>query len=75
MKTSINITINIDYSANYTIDLFDLKGVNLKTVFNGNLGLGDSNINYSIDYVSSGIYIIRITADNGLIKNIKFIKK
>jgi hypothetical protein len=71
----LNITLNIDYSANYTIDLFDLKGVNIKTVFNGNLGLGDSNINYSIGYLSSGMYIIRITADNGLIKNIKFIKK
>ena len=72
---SLNITLNIDYSAKYTIDLFDLKGVNLKTIFSGNLGLGDININYRTDNLSSGVYIIKIISNNGINKMIKFIKR
>ena len=72
---SLNITLNIDYSAKYTIDLFDLKGVNLKTIFSGNLGLGDININYRTDNLSSGVYIIKIISNKGINKMIKFIKR
>jgi len=71
----LNITLNIDYSSDYTIDIFDIKGVYLDTIFNGNLDLGDRNINYFIDNFSSGIYIIKIKTTNGFSKNIKFIKK
>ena len=75
VENSLNITLNIDYSAKYTINLFDLKGVNLKTIFNGNLDLGDSNINYHVENLSSGIYIIKISSNNGINKMIKFIKR
>ena len=75
VENSLNITLNIDYSANYTIDLFDLKGVNLKTIFNGTLDLGDSNINYRTGNLSSGIYLIKISSNNGIDKIIKFIKE
>jgi len=75
VENSLNITLNIDYSAKYTIDLFDLKGVNLKTIFSGNLGLGDININYRTDNLSSGVYIIKIISNNGINKMIKFIKR
>ena len=75
VENSLNITLNIDYSANYTIDLFDLKGVNLKRIFRGNLDLGDSNINYRTGSLSSGIYIIKISSNNGIDKIIKFIKE
>ena len=60
VENTLNITINIDYSANYTIDLYDLKGVNLKQIFSGNLDLGDSNINYHIEDLSSGVYILSL---------------
>ena len=75
VENSLNITLNIDYSAKYTIDLFDLKGVNLKTIFSGNLGLGDININYRTDNLSSGVYIIKIISNKGINKMIKFIKR
>ena len=75
VENSLNITLNIDYSANYSIDLFDLKGVNLKTIFNGTLGLGHININYRTGSLSSGIYLIKISSNNGIDKIIKFIMK
>jgi len=75
VENSLNITLNINYSANYKIELYDLKGVNLKKIFSGNLGLGDSNINYRTGNLSSGIYIIKISSDIGIYKMIKFIKK
>ena len=75
VENSLNITLNIDYSTTYSIDLFDLKGVNLKTIFNGNLGLGDININYQTGNLSAGIYLIKISSSDGIYKIIKFIKK
>jgi len=75
VENSLNITLNIDYSTTYSIDLFDLKGVNLKTIFNGNLGLGDININYQTGNLSAGIYLIKISSNDGIYKIIKFIKK
>ena len=75
VENTLNITLNINYSANYLIELFDLKGVNLKQIFRGNLELGDSNINYRTDNLSSGIYLVKITSDNGINKMIKFIKR
>ena len=60
---------------NYTIELYDLKGVNLKEIFRGNLDLGDSNINYHTENLSSGVYIIKISSNNGINKMIKFIKR
>jgi hypothetical protein len=72
---SLNITLNIKYLDNYTIELYDLKGVNLKKIFRGTLDLGDSNIFYSTDNLSSGVYLIKISSDSGNNKMMKFIKK
>ena len=49
--------------------------MNLKTIFNGTLDLGDSNINYRTGNLSSGIYLIKISSNNGIDKIIKFIKE
>jgi hypothetical protein len=49
--------------------------VNLKTIFNGNLGLGDINIDYQTGNLSAGIYLIKISSSDGIYKIIKFIKK
>jgi hypothetical protein len=49
--------------------------VNLKEIFRGTLDLGDSNIFYSTDNLSSGIYLIKISSDSGNNKMMKFIKK
>jgi hypothetical protein len=72
---SLNITLNIKYLDNYTIELYDLKGVNLKEIFRGTLDLGDSNIFYSTNNLSSGVYLIKISSDSGNNKMMKFIKK
>ena len=72
---SLNITLNIKYLDNYTIELYDLKGVNLKEIFRGTLDLGDSNIFYGTDNLSSGVYLIKISSDSGNNKMMKFIKK
>ena len=60
---------------NYTIELYDLKGVNLKRIFRGNLDLGDSNLFYNTDNLSSGVYLIKISSDNGINRIMKFIKR
>jgi hypothetical protein len=60
---------------NYSIDLYDLKGVILKKIFRGTLDLGDSNIYHSTENLSSGVYLIKISSDNGINKIIKFIKR
>ena len=75
VENTLNITLNIDYLDNYTIELYDLKGVNLKEIFRGNLDLGDSNLFYNTDNLSSGVYLIKISSDNGINKIMKFIKR
>jgi hypothetical protein len=75
VENTLNITLNIKYLDNYTIELYDLKGVNLKEIFRGTLDLGDSNIFYSTDNLSSGVYLIKISSDSGNNKMMKFIKK
>jgi hypothetical protein len=75
VEIALNITLNIKYLDNYTIELYDLKGVNLKEIFRGTLDLGDSNIFYSTDNLSSGVYLIKISSDSGNNKMMKFIKK
>ena len=75
VENSLNITLNIKYSDNYTIELYDLKGVNLNEIFRGTLDLGDSNIFYSTDNLSSGVYLIKISSESGNDKIMKFIKK
>ena len=75
VENTLNITLNIDYLDNYTIELYDLKGVNLKEIFRGNLDLGDSNLFYNTENLSSGVYIIKISSNNGINKMIKFIKR
>jgi hypothetical protein len=49
--------------------------VNLKKIFRGTLDLGDSNIYHSTENLSSGVYLIKISSDNGINKIIKFIKR
>ena len=45
------------------------------TIFKNDLSLGSHNINTNVDYLSSGIYFVKISGANGQNKNIKFIKK
>jgi hypothetical protein len=75
VENTLNITLNINYLDNYTIELYDLKGVNLKEIFRGNLDLGDSNLFYNTDNLSAGVYLIKISSDNGINKIMKFIKR
>ena len=72
---NLNITLNIDYITNYTIDIYDIRGVKIHSIFKNDLSLGSHNINTNVDYLSSGIYFVKISGANGQNKNIKFIKK
>jgi hypothetical protein len=72
---NLNITLNIDYITNYTIDIYDIRGVKIHSIYKNDLRLGSNNINTNVDYLSSGIYFVKISGANGQNKNIKFIKK
>ena len=72
---NLNITLNIDYITNYTIDIYDIRGVKIHSIYKNDLRLGSHNINTNVDYLSSGIYFVKISGANGQNKNIKFIKK
>ena len=72
---NLNITLNIDYITNYTIDIYDIRGVKIHSIYKNDLRLGSHNINTNVNYLSSGIYFVKISGANGQNKNIKFIKK
>ena len=56
------------------ISLYDLRGRNIKSIFNGKLNPGTFNFSQNFQNISSGVYILKISNSNGYSKSKKVIK-
>jgi len=69
----INISLTLTQSENTTINILDLTGKVIKTIYVGELD-GTKNLSVSLDGMASGIYFIElVNADGRQVK--KFVKK
>ncbi|HLP55597.1 MAG TPA: T9SS type A sorting domain-containing protein [Fluviicola sp.] len=62
--------VNLDRTADVTIELVDLSGKVVMTVFEGNMEAGSTNVNCSSSSLNAGLYTAVIRA-NGFMKTIK----
>lgn len=63
----LNINIDIEQSADYSIELLDLAGRQIQSVFNGDLSQGSYQFNIKKGSLQSGTYLIRISTEQGSI--------
>lgn len=53
-------------SSNVKVQLFDITGREIQTIFNGNLGQGEQNISWNVNNkFGAGTYFVRVNSDNG----------
>jgi hypothetical protein len=69
-----NITFNLNNSSDVSIQIFDLQGKLVKTVYNNTkLYVGEHNVNFNISDLQLGTYIVLLNT-NSERKVVKFIK-
>ena len=56
------------------ITLHDLRGRNIKSIFNGKLNPGTFNFSQNFQNISSGVYILNISTSSGYSKSKKVVK-
>ena len=56
------------------ISLHDLRGRNIKSIFNGKLNPGTFNFSQNFQNISSGVYILKISTSSGYSKSKKVVK-
>ena len=56
------------------ITLHDLRGRNIKSIFNGKLNPGTFNFSQNFQNISSGVYILKISTSSGYSKSKKVVK-
>ena len=56
------------------ISLYDLRGRNIWSIYNGNLNPGTFNFSENFQNISSGVYILKISTSSGYSKSKKVIK-
>ena len=61
-NTSSTISYSLESSSDVKIELFNLVGANVKSVFAGNQNAGEQRINIDCSDLHSGIYFVKMTA-------------
>lgn len=73
-QNSGTLTLVSENDTYITIELFDMGGQKRATVFEGQSGNSSFDINIDMSTYAKGIYMLRITGDNGF-KVMKFVKE
>jgi hypothetical protein len=68
------LAIETDKESNCTVDLYDLMGQFIKTVYKGRTFIGKTDIIHNLDNLSSGLYIYVTKLDDNIIST-KFVKE
>lgn len=63
----LNINLDIENASDYAIELIDLAGRQIQSIFNGDLGQGSYQFNVKKGSLQSGTYLIRISTEKGSI--------
>jgi PKD repeat protein len=62
---NFSIDFSLVNSGNVKIDLMDIKGSTIKSLLEENTNAGEFNLNYNLNYLSRGVYFIKMTV-NGM---------
>ncbi len=72
---SLNIECYIPEESNYSLQLYSIQGILLKTVYTGNLKAGVAKFNINGSNMPAGVYICRLTSGKKIInKQITLVK-
>lgn len=68
------LNVNLKNAGNYTVEVFDVLGNKVNTLFNGNLQASAHSFdwngtNYAGSSVEAGVYIFRVSAENFVLTN------
>ena len=58
-NTTNTISVNVEKDADITIDVIGITGRKIKTIFDGRIKSGNTNLSWNVTNLSSGIYYIR----------------
>ncbi|MCY7421226.1 MAG: Ig-like domain-containing protein [Chitinophagaceae bacterium] len=73
--SSLNLECYIPEESNYSLQLFTVQGMLLKTIFTGNLKAGIARFNFNASNMSAGVYICRLISGKKIInKQITLVK-
>ncbi len=69
VKDLVHIALKLHYNTQLKIEIFNIKGQKIKTLYNEKCKSGDKLViwdtkDYTDNYVSSGIYFYKVTSDN-----------
>ena len=67
------LEFNLQSSEEMRVSIYNLNGVHLTDVFNGNLGAGKHNLNIRISGFAAGSYIVRMQTASGFVSTRKMI--
>jgi murein DD-endopeptidase MepM/ murein hydrolase activator NlpD len=64
IKNNFNLLMYSSTNSNLNVDLIDVAGHKISTIFNGEINAGDLNLNFNISansrYIAQGIYFLKI---------------
>jgi hypothetical protein len=68
-KDIVNISFDMRQTSHVNLKLFDLKGMEVAAIFNGNIEQGQSNVTFSFRElgITPGIYIVQLKSGGSLI--------
>jgi hypothetical protein len=72
---STNIKFNLAERGEVSLIIYDLLGRKVKTLFEGNKGVGEYNVEFKPENIASGVYIYQLRTSGSLIsKKLVYIK-
>jgi len=72
-STTISYSLSVD--SEVSVDIYDILGRKITTLYNGNQTAGDHNVNWTAENVSTGIYFYRLNAGGyQFIRKMLFVK-
>lgn len=63
---NIEITNNINFNIYINVEVIDISGRRVKSIFNGNAPSGKSLLEYKVEGLKSGLYFIKVTSGKGV---------
>ncbi len=71
----VNVKFRLDKSQTIDLALFDMQGRKVQTLYNGMGKEGDNDIIFNMVDVSNGIYLVCMSQDGQITRNVELIKK
>jgi hypothetical protein len=66
VSSSATIQFSIPHSSEVKIELFDLQGRKIQTIAEGNYRSGNHQLEFEIENLPPGIYLLQLQTDSGI---------